>query len=396
MYMTSRDITALTARESSAPQADNLLRETVEMIEGHFVLFDANDRMTMCNQRYRELNRPISDLLNPGVSFREILKAAVAQGLYLDAVGREREFIEERLARHARPDGPFDICRSGGCWIRIHERLLSNGGRFEMGTDVTDRVRAKQEINALKDELERRVEQRTAALIAANQELEAFSYSIAHDLKAPLRAISGFAAGLRDEYAVRLEEAGKHGIARIIANAARMTAMIDDLLGLSQVTRTPLTRRTLDPAPIARAAAKEALAGYPCAHLVVADMPPTQADYGLLLQVYSNLIGNALKFSCKRQHAYVEVGAERQGDVVVYFVRDNGAGFDMRDAHRLFGVFQRLHSLREFEGTGIGLAIVRRIVQRHGGRVWADAAPEAGTTFYFTLEPGKPPPAASA
>lgn len=396
MCMTSRDITAPIAPESSAPQADDLLLETVEMIEGQFVLFDANDRMTMCNQPYRELNRAISDLLNPGVSFREILKAAVAQGLYLDAVGREREFIEERLARHVYPDGPFDIRRSGDRWIRIRERRLSNGGRFEMGTDVTDRVRADQEVKALKAELERRVEQRTADLIAANQELEAFSYSIAHDLKAPLRAISGFAAGLREEHAVRLEEAGKHGIARIIANAARMTAMIDDLLGLSQVARIPLTRRRLDPAPVARAAAKEALAGYPCAHLEVADMPPARADYGLLLQVYSNLIGNALKFSCKRQNANVEVGAERRGDRVVYFVRDNGAGFDMRDAHKLFGVFQRLHSVREFEGTGIGLAIVRRIVQRHGGRVWADAAPDAGASFYFTLEPGEPPPAASA
>jgi light-regulated signal transduction histidine kinase (bacteriophytochrome) len=246
-------------------------------------------------------------------------------------------------------------------------------------------VRADQEIMALNAELERRVEQRTAELSAANRELEAFSYSIAHDLKAPLRAIAGFADGLREGFAS--EDAGRRGVDRIIANAARMTEMIDDLLRLSQVTLSPLARRPLDLALVARAVAREALSGYPRAQLQVADIPTAQADPGLLQQVYSNLIINALKFSSKQAHPRVEVGAESRNGDMIYFVRDNGAGFDMSDAHRLFGVFQRLHSPREFEGTGIGLAIVRRIVQRHGGRIWANATRGAGATFHFTLDP---------
>ena len=244
---------------------------------------------------------------------------------------------------------------------------------------------------ARRADLNRRVEQRTAELRAANRELEAFSYSVAHELKAPLRAIGGFAEMLRDEALPPLDDTARHHIDRIVTNAIRMTEMIEDLLRLSQVTRSSLTRTTLDLALLARTATAELLAAYPHARMQIADMPAVEADQGLMLQAYSNLIANALKFSCKREHPVIEIGAERKGNATVYFVRDNGAGFSMHNAGKLFGVFQRLHSSREFEGTGVGLVIVQRIVQRHGGRIWAHSAPDAGATFRFTLEPAALP-----
>ena len=243
------------------------------------------------------------------------------------------------------------------------------------------------ELKAMNEELELRVEQRTHELEIANKDLESFSYSISHDLREPLRAVEGFCEMFRAEFGAGVPEEGRAVLARIAAGASRMTQLVNDLLHFSRFSREPLQRvpvpmRALVQQVLARLT--EAIGARPVSVQVV-DLPDCCADPRLLEQVWVNLLSNAFKFTAGRDPARVEIGALHQGTEHVYYVRDNGVGFDMRYAAKLFGVFQRLHSVQEFEGTGVGLSIVHRIVTRHGGRVWADSRLGEGTTFYFTL-----------
>jgi signal transduction histidine kinase len=241
-------------------------------------------------------------------------------------------------------------------------------------------------------ELERRVESRTRDLAAANQELEAFSYSVSHDLRAPLRAIDGFSRALLSSHAGQLDEQGRHYLARVRAGTARMSQLIDDLLALSRISRHELVKRPTDVSRIAAQVAAD-LAARPAARavdLVVQEGMAAAADPRLLTIVLENLMGNAWKFTSKVEGARVEVGQRRDGGGPdTFYVRDNGAGFDMAYADKLFGAFQRLHGESEFEGTGIGLATVHRVVVRHGGRIWAEGEVGKGATFFFTLEGGR-------
>lgn len=239
----------------------------------------------------------------------------------------------------------------------------------------------------LNDELEARVRQRTAQLEAVNRELEAFAYSVSHDLRAPLRAVNGYASILTNEYAERLDDDGRAFLAKMRANAERMNDLIDDLLKYSRIGRqdmrpTPVNMDGLvDEVLDAQA---DDMKGLPI-RIIRSPLPPCVGDAPLLRQVYANLIGNAVKYSRGRADIEIAIGSQQQDEQTVYFVRDNGVGFDMRYAGKLFGVFQRLHSEEEFEGTGIGLATVQRIIQRHSGRVWCTAEPDKGATFYFTV-----------
>jgi signal transduction histidine kinase len=240
-----------------------------------------------------------------------------------------------------------------------------------------------------RDELERRVEHRTRDLAAANKELEAFSYSVSHDLRAPLRAIDGFSKALLGSYGEQLDERGRHYLERVRAGTMRMAALIDDLLGLARVSRKELVRQRVSVSEVAARVAGE-LARRPPPRQVSLEVEEgleAEADPHLLTIVLENLLGNAWKFTGKTQDARIHVGRRLNGHEQAFFVRDNGAGFDMTYADKLFGAFQRLHGEADFEGTGIGLATVQRIVSRHGGRVWAEGAVGKGATFYFTLEP---------
>ncbi|HEX9181647.1 MAG TPA: PAS domain S-box protein [Burkholderiales bacterium] len=249
-----------------------------------------------------------------------------------------------------------------------------------------ERAAAERRIRELNLSLERRVAERTAELEAANRELESFSYSVSHDLRAPLRAIAGFAGLLRGQHAAALPESGRHQLERIETNAARMGALIDDLLKLSRASMQELKRRPTDMEALARMAAHEATE-HAARHveLVLQPLPQVQGDHALLRQVWANLIDNAVKYSRGRDAPRIEIGARRLEGAVQYYVRDNGAGFDPQLASKLFGVFQRLHSEEEFEGTGVGLALVERIVRRHGGSVSAEGVPGEGATFRFSL-----------
>lgn len=229
--------------------------------------------------------------------------------------------------------------------------------------------------------------QQNVALEEAVQELEAFSYSVSHDLRAPLRAMDGFSRILAEEHGANLSSEAQRYLRLVRDNAQQMGHLVDDLLAFSRLSRQPLTREWVDPARVARQALAERRDELEGRRLKISigELPACWADPALLKQVVANLLGNALKFTRGREAAEIQVGCSQDGDGSVYFVRDNGAGFDMRYADKLFGVFQRLHRAEEYEGTGVGLAIVQRIVHRHGGRVWAEGEVGRGATFSFTI-----------
>jgi light-regulated signal transduction histidine kinase (bacteriophytochrome) len=247
-------------------------------------------------------------------------------------------------------------------------------------------------MNILEDvEAERaKTEQARALLEAVNRELEAFSYSVSHDLRAPLRAISGFAQAVVEDYAPRLDEEGKRFLGLIQDNAHRMGQLIDDLLTFSRLGRQQLLETQVDLGTLAQAIFEELAAETPARQMrfVAHAVPPALGDKAMLRQVLANLLSNAVKFTRPRAEAIIEFGHVPRPDGGAYYVKDNGVGFDMQYVSKLFGVFQRLHSVAEFEGTGVGLAIVYRIVTRHGGRVWAQGQVDQGATFYFTLPEG--------
>jgi signal transduction histidine kinase len=241
------------------------------------------------------------------------------------------------------------------------------------------------ELRELNATLEQRVAERTEALSHANKELESFAYSVSHDLRAPLRAINGFSQILLESEQARLSDDGKDLLDRVVRNGRKLDQLIEDILQYSRAGQRPLDRKPVNLADLAREVAMELQAQYPAAQVVIGDLPTVDGDPTMLRQVLQNLIGNGLKYSARKPAPRVEIGCRQEGGETVCFVRDNGAGFDMRYADKLFGMFQRLHSESQFPGTGVGLAIVKRLVERHGGRVWAEAEPEAGATFYFTL-----------
>jgi light-regulated signal transduction histidine kinase (bacteriophytochrome) len=274
-----------------------------------------------------------------------------------------------------------------GRWLLVVGTVLAAGWVIQW---LVHRLRASEEgLRRLTIDLEHRVAARTAELEASNKDLEAFSYSVSHDLRAPLRAMSGFSRTLLSDYRSGIPAEALAYVEKVARNADEMHKLIEALLDFSRTGRQQLKLERLAPAEIVRKALEPLQAEIERRGVVVDvhSMPECVADPVLLRQVYANLLDNALKFTQRREHAAVEVGALSEGGGAVYYVRDNGAGFDMRYADRLFGVFQRLHSAVEYEGTGAGLAIVQRIIHRHGGRIWAEAEKDRGATFYFTLEP---------
>jgi two-component system sensor histidine kinase/response regulator len=259
--------------------------------------------------------------------------------------------------------------------------------RLNVILPIISRALDVQRLRRENSELQERERLRSEELAAAYQDLESFSYSVSHDLRAPLRTIDNFAQILQDDFAAPLGEEGRRVIGIIRRGSQTMDQLIVGLLEFSRAGRERLDLERIDMTALAGAAAAEVIAGYtgPKPHVDIADLPPAAGDATVMRQVWCNLIGNALKYSAKRPEPQVKISGRIEGREAIYQVEDNGAGFDMNYADRLFGVFQRLHRTEEFPGTGVGLAIVQRIVARHGGRIWARGAPDAGACFQFAL-----------
>jgi light-regulated signal transduction histidine kinase (bacteriophytochrome) len=264
-----------------------------------------------------------------------------------------------------------------------------NGKRYLLSNvvDVTEQYMAREEIQRLNKELEAGVAARTAELVTANQELETFNYSVSHDLRAPLRAVDGFSRFLQDEYSARLDSEAIACLERIRAATARMDQLIKGLLNLSHIGRTTLRSRPVNLSALATTVAAELQESEPQRAVQFTITPNlwAEGDPDLLRSVLQNLLGNAWKYTGKHERAHIEFGAEQKKGETVFYVRDDGAGFNPEYSRKLFNAFQRLHGADEFPGTGIGLTIVQRIIQRHGGRIWAEGVKEKGATFHFTI-----------
>jgi PAS domain S-box-containing protein len=346
--------------------------------------------LDMENLRFLSVNEAAMELY--GYSREQFLAMSADEVRLPEDRGSLRELLRRESGevirgafRHRKKSGePIDI---EGVGHLVNWR--GRPARLVMLNDVTERRRTQQELERLNRELEDRVRSRTEQLEAANKELEAFSYSVSHDLRAPVRHIDGFVKLLERELPPPTEKTA-HYLRTIAASSQRMAALIDDLLALSRTGRAPLEMRNVQLRQLVDEVILDLKPDFARRQLEwrIAPLPAVRADASLLRLVLQNLLDNAVKYTQPQPAAVVEIGALRldDGDTAIY-VRDNGVGFDMRYADRLFGVFQRLHRAEEFEGSGIGLATARRVVHRHGGRIWGEGQPGRGACFYFTIQP---------
>jgi PAS domain S-box-containing protein len=375
------------AAETALRESEQRFRDVVDAA-GDFVWeTDAQERFVYLSKQAEQiLGYPHNDLIGRRAS------RVIAP--------EERERLKSWFCEQVRAHKPFRalehrVLRADGSpgWQRISGvPIIDDQGRFQgyrgTGLDITDRKRIEARLEQLNEELEHRVRARTAALEAANRELEAFSYSVSHDLRAPLRSIEGFAAILQETQGERLDGEGARCLERIRAATMRMSELIEALIMLARIARFDLVPQPVDVSAVAHECVEELQRHAPQRQVEVSIEPglAVSADRYLVHSLLENLLGNAWKFTARTAQARVELAkAGQDAGYVQLVVRDNGVGFDPTQAERLFAPFQRLHREADFPGTGIGLATAKRIVERHGGRIWAESAPGRGTAFYFTL-----------
>jgi PAS domain S-box-containing protein len=366
--------------------AELQLRNTIELAVDGIFFGDKDGRIIGVNSRACEMTGyDREELIGRGMdelfSRDELQRAPLRYDLLLEG----KTITTERLL--TGKDG-------AEITVEMRSKRMPDGTYQSFMRDISERRQAEdllraseEQVHQLNEDLEKMVAERTEELQMALRQMESFSYSISHDLRAPLRAIDGFVQILREECSEAQSPQSQRLMARISHNARHMGALIDDLLLFSRLGRQPINRQTLYPGKLVMAVLEDFTADIEQRgiDIVITQLPVCQADPLLLRQVFANLIGNAVKFTLNTPAPRIEIGSRMENGTPVYFVRDNGAGFDMAYADKLFGVFQRLHTQEEFEGTGVGLAIVQSIIQRHGGQIWAEGAIGQGATFFFTL-----------
>ena len=334
-----------------------------------------------CNQRFADmLKAPLPTIVGSSLPARFAGDDAAKIAATISAGAAKISRMQARLLASDATLVPVSVAMRGRSDGAIRSVAI-------VVTDLTDLTRTEDEVRRLNAELEQRVVERTAQLEAANKELEAFSYSVSHDLRTPLRAIDGFSRILLEDYADKLDDEGKRVLNVVRNSTVKMANLIDDILAFSRIGRVDMNPAPVDMEALVRATVAAPLAPALAGRKVAIDigkLPPAEGDRAMFERVWTNLLDNAIKFTGPKPEARIEIAAKAGDGETVYRVRDNGVGFDMQYVDKLFGVFQRLHGA-EFPGTGIGLAIVKRIVARHGGRVWAEGKPGEGATFYFAL-----------
>lgn len=401
-----RDTTARRQAEAAVRVSEEFVRGVLDSLPEHVVVLDEDGSVRTVNEpweKYASINGGSPRAVGVGVNYLDVCRKAAAAG---DA--HAREALEGLLRIQSGAHNEFKMeypCHAPEeqRWFLLHACRAHHGPRqiIVSHVDITGLKQTQEELRKLNEELEERVRDRTAEMVAANRDLEAFSYSVAHDLRAPLRSIDGFSRAVLQDCGPKLDAAGQEYLRLVREGCQRMGHLIDDLLKLSRLTRATMRQEPVNLTMLAWdiAGDLQRLAPERVVEYRIAESLVTAGDPTLLEAALRNLIENAWKFSGLRAEAVIEVGvvngskrAKSSCSGPVFFVRDNGAGFDPQYADKLFGVFQRLHRQEEFAGTGVGLATVQRIVQRHGGRIWAESAEDQGATFYFSLNEKSPPP----
>ena len=377
------DITERKRAEAAAAHLAAIVESSDDAIVGK----DLNGIVTSWNQGAEKLfGYPAAEMIGQPVARLIPADRLAEETMILQRIAQGESVRDFETVRVRRDGRLIDVSVTVSAIKDPAGRII---GASKVARSITERKQAEATIQELNAGLERRVAERTAQLEAANRELEAFSYSVSHDLRAPLRAMDGFSQAVLEDFGARLPDEGRRYLETIRSSAQRMGELIDDLLAFARLSRQDLNRREVDTGLLVRRVLAELGNPWPgrLVQLRLGPLPACVADPALLKQVWVNLLSNALKYTRRREEAEIEIGWARSGGPDVFYVRDNGAGFDPRYAGKLFGVFQRMHRLEDYEGTGVGLAIVQRIVHRHGGRVWAEAQVDRGATFYFTLGP---------
>ena len=381
-----RDITdRRRVEESIRLQADEHATMLATTADG-FWRFDADGKLLDVNDAYcRMSGYSREELLGMSIPDLEALETHEEIASHIRMVQELGFDLFE--SRHRRKDGSiFDVEISVSSWRKTGQFLL-------FVRDITERKRAEADLRRHQERLEELISERTADLEVAYADLESFSYSVSHDLRAPLRAIDGFSRILLEDHQDRLDDEGKRLFALVRDRAALMAKLIDDILAFSRMGRTGMSETTIDMTALTGEALESLRPGFrPGLSVEIGVLPPARGDREMIRQVLVNLLSNAIKFAGTRTSPRIEVGGAVEQGKSVYSVRDNGVGFDMKYAGKLFGVFQRLHRRDEFEGTGIGLAIVKRVVERHGGRAWAESVLDEGAAFHFALPSGPSDP----